>query len=53
MSLATWIVILIKALDLRRIASQSRATESFWHSADFAEGRRAFLEKRPPQFEGR
>ena len=38
MSLATWIVILIKALDLRRIASQSRATESFWHSADFADG---------------
>jgi biopolymer transport protein ExbB len=38
MSLATWIVIVIKALDLRRIASQSRATESFWHSADFADG---------------
>ena len=38
MSLATWCVILIKALDLRRIASQSRATESFWHSADFADG---------------
>jgi biopolymer transport protein ExbB len=38
MSLATWIVIILKALDLRRIASQSRATESFWHSADFADG---------------
>jgi biopolymer transport protein ExbB len=38
MSLATWVVILAKALDLRRIAAQSRATESFWHSADFADG---------------
>jgi biopolymer transport protein ExbB len=38
MSLATWIVIIIKALDLRRIAAQARATESFWHSADFADG---------------
>jgi biopolymer transport protein ExbB len=38
MSLATWIVIIVKALDLRRIAWQGRATESFWHSADFADG---------------
>jgi biopolymer transport protein ExbB len=38
MSLSTWMVIFIKALDLRRAASQSRSTESFWHSADFADG---------------
>jgi len=38
MSLATWIVIVVKALDLRRHAAQARHTESFWHSADFGEG---------------
>jgi biopolymer transport protein ExbB len=38
MSLASWIVIIIKALDLRRYASQSRKIESFWHAADFADG---------------
>ncbi len=38
MSLASWIVILVKALDLRRFAAQARRTESFWHSADFADG---------------
>jgi biopolymer transport protein ExbB len=38
MSLASWMVIIIKALDLRRFASQARQTESFWHSADFADG---------------
>ncbi|AEG93530.1 MotA/TolQ/ExbB proton channel family protein [Ramlibacter tataouinensis] len=38
MSLASWIVIIIKALDLRRFAAQARRTESFWHSADFADG---------------
>jgi biopolymer transport protein ExbB len=38
MSLASWIVILTKALNLRRLSAQARATESFWHSADFADG---------------
>jgi biopolymer transport protein ExbB len=38
MSLSTWIVIVIKALDLRRFAAQARATESFWHASDFADG---------------
>src|SRR5687768_16399339 len=38
MSLATWMVIIIKALDLRKNAAQARATESFWHAADFADG---------------
>jgi biopolymer transport protein ExbB len=38
MSLSTWMVIILKALDLRRFARQAKATESFWHSADFADG---------------
>ncbi|MGH6626444.1 MAG: MotA/TolQ/ExbB proton channel family protein [Burkholderiaceae bacterium] len=38
MSLASWMVIIVKGLDLRKCASQSRTTESFWHSADFADG---------------
>ena len=38
MSLASWMVIIIKLLDLRRYAAQSRRIESFWHAADFADG---------------
>jgi biopolymer transport protein ExbB len=38
MSLASWMVIILKALDLRRYMSQSRRIESFWHAADFADG---------------
>jgi biopolymer transport protein ExbB len=38
MSLASWTVIVVKALDLRRIASQARKTESFWRGTDFADG---------------
>ena len=38
MSLASWIVIIIKVLDLRRLLSHAKATESFWHSNDFAYG---------------
>ena len=38
MSLASWMVIIVKALDLRRYAKQSRQIESFWHAADFADG---------------
>jgi len=38
MSLASWMVIIIKALDLRRYAAQARRIESFWHAADFADG---------------
>ena len=38
MSLASWMVILIKALDLRRFSAQSKATESYWRSPDFATG---------------
>jgi biopolymer transport protein ExbB len=38
MSLVSWMVIIMKALDLRKFASQAGATESFWHSADFVDG---------------
>jgi biopolymer transport protein ExbB len=38
MSLSTWMVLIIKAIDLRRLALQSRLTESFWYASDFAEG---------------
>lgn len=38
MSLASWMVILTKALNLRRLSRQARQTESFWHSTDFADG---------------
>jgi biopolymer transport protein ExbB len=38
MSLATWMVIIVKALDLRRFSAQARRIESFWHAADFADG---------------
>ena len=38
MSLASWMVIIVKALDLRRHAVQARSIESFWHAADFADG---------------
>ncbi len=38
MSVASWMVIIVKALDLRRWTVQARRTEAFWHSADFADG---------------
>jgi len=39
MSLASWMVIIVKALDLRRYRKQAHvAINAFWHSADFAEG---------------
>lgn len=38
MSLASWMVILIKALGLRQIAREARATENFWQASDFADG---------------
>jgi hypothetical protein len=36
MSLASWMVIIIKLLDLRRSARHAAQTEAFWHSPDFA-----------------
>ena len=45
MSLASWIVILVKALDVLRAKRQAAQIEGFWHSADMAEG----LSKLTPQ----
>lgn len=42
MSLASWMVIIIKALDLRRFSRQAQATGSFWHAADFDSGMALF-----------
>ena len=38
MSLVSWIVILIKALDILKFKSLASRTENFWHSADFEKG---------------
>ena len=38
MSLASWAVITVKALDQRRSAKQARAAEQFWTAPDFASG---------------
>jgi biopolymer transport protein ExbB len=38
MSLASWMVIITKALAIRRAAAQAKAVESFWHGADLADG---------------
>jgi biopolymer transport protein ExbB len=38
MSLASWAVITVKALDQRRCARQAKATERFWTAPDFAAG---------------
>ncbi|WP_395026199.1 MotA/TolQ/ExbB proton channel family protein [Comamonas odontotermitis] len=38
MSLASWIVIIIKALDIMRFKKYARSAQDFWHSADFAAG---------------
>jgi biopolymer transport protein ExbB len=38
MSLASWMVIVIKALDLRRHRAQAQQVEGFWHASDFADG---------------
>ena len=38
MSLSSWMVILIKALALRQISKDAKATEDFWLAPDFAAG---------------
>lgn len=38
MSLASWMVILIKALGLRQAAKEARATAAFWLASDFDDG---------------
>lgn len=42
MSVASWIVIAIKALDILKYKGLSRRTEAFWHSEDFAAGLEQF-----------
>jgi biopolymer transport protein ExbB len=41
MSLASWIVILLKAMDIFKFKSLGARTEAFWHSADFTHGMQA------------
>jgi biopolymer transport protein ExbB len=41
MSLASWLVILFRLLDLRRLSAQAGATEAFWHAKDVAAGLQA------------
>jgi biopolymer transport protein ExbB len=38
MSLASWVVMLIKALDIVKYKSLAQHTEAFWHSADYEGG---------------
>jgi biopolymer transport protein ExbB len=38
MSLASWMVIITKALAISRAAAQAKAVESFWHGSDLADG---------------
>ena len=38
MSLASWIVIVIKALDIIRFKKYAKGAQEFWHSVDFAAG---------------
>ena len=38
MSIASWIVILVKAADIFKFKSLGQRTESFWHSEDFPTG---------------
>ena len=38
MSLASWIVILVKALDIVKYKKHASAVQTFWHSEDFAAG---------------
>lgn len=38
MSVATWTVIIVKTLALRRHLAQAQRVEGFWHSSDFADG---------------
>jgi len=50
MSLASWVVILIKALGLRQANRQALECEKFWHAHDFAEGLTQLTEDAPNPF---
>jgi len=41
MSLACWIVILLRLLGLRRLVAQSRGVEAFWHAKNLEQGLQA------------
>ena len=41
MSLASWIVILLRLPDLRRLVVQARSIEGFWHARDFEQALQA------------
>ena len=41
MSLSSWLVILLKSLDLLKFKALSQRTEAFWHSPDFDQGMQA------------
>ena len=41
MSLASWLVILFRLLDLRQLSAQAAAVDAFWHARDFNEGIKA------------
>jgi biopolymer transport protein ExbB len=41
MSLASWLVILFRLLDLRRLSAQAKTTEAFWHAKDLGQGLKA------------
>ncbi len=38
MSVVSWVIILVKALELRQQRARARRVEAFWHASDFAEG---------------
>lgn len=38
MSIATWVIIVLKVLDQRAQRGQAKGVEAFWHSGDFAQG---------------
>lgn len=42
MSVVSWVVIALKALNLRRHLAQTRQIDAFWHSRDFVEGMSRF-----------
>lgn len=38
MSLATWVVLIVKALDLRQHRQHAKTVHAFWHASDFEDG---------------